>query len=207
MIETRNLSHQYRRRQVLRDVSFRVPSGTLAGVQGENGAGKSTLLKCLVGLLRPTSGQVRIDDELGYCPQDPSLIEVLTVREQLDLFAAALGLPAPAGRRRAEELLEEFGAGRFRDTRIDRLSGGTAQKVNLIGALLGRPRVLVLDEPYQGFDHETHERFWALAERFRDDGGTVLVVSHLHTERHRFNLMIDLVDGRAATLDRTQVLR
>ena len=207
MIEVSRLRHRYGRRTIFDDVSFHVPPGTMAGIEGENGAGKSTLLKCLVGLLRPTGGTVRVHGRIGYCPQDPSLIEVLTVSEHLALFSAALGLGPAEGAARAARLLRTFGAERFAGTRIDRLSGGTAQKVNLIGSLLAQPQVLVLDEPYQGFDHETHQRFWAYAEDFRDAGGTVLVVSHLHTERDRFDLMIALADGGAVTISRAGACR
>lgn len=195
-VEVRSLAKRYGRRKVLVDVSFTVPPALLVGVQGENGAGKSTLLKCLVGLLKPDHGEVVVRESMGYCPQEPLLMESLTVAEHLRLFAAGYGLRPDAASARAAELMDTFGCAKFATTRVDRLSGGTRQKVNLIGALLHTPRVLVLDEPYQGFDYDTYLRFWTYAEEFRSAGGSVVVVSHMHSEKDRFDAMLDLVEGR-----------
>jgi ABC-2 type transport system ATP-binding protein len=195
-ISVRSVAKKYGRRQILHDVTFDVPPGLLVGIQGENGSGKSTLLKCLVGLLRPDRGEVLVGGRVGYCPQEPTLVEALTVQEQLWLFGAGYRLPKSRIRNRTSELLDAFNGSKYAHTRIDRLSGGTRQKVNLIGAILHTPDVLVLDEPYQGFDYETYLRFWTFAEDFRTAGGSVLVVSHMHSEKERFDAMLDLVDGR-----------
>jgi ABC-type multidrug transport system ATPase subunit len=189
------LGKAYGRRRVLDGVTFTVPPGLLVGIEGENGAGKSTLLKCLVGLLRPDSGRIETGGRLGYCPQDPALVEMLTCREHIVLFGAGYGLSRERAVRRGDELMTRFGCARFADDRIDRLSGGTRQKINLIGALLADPDLLVLDEPYQGFDYETYLTFWEHAEELRRDGRGVLVVSHMHTEQARFDAMLVLRDG------------
>ena len=130
------------------------------------------------------------------------MIESLTVGEQLILFGAAYRLPARELERRSAELLETFNCTKYARTRISRLSGGTRQKANLIASLLHSPDVLVLDEPYQGFDYETYLTFWDFTERFRDSGRSVVVVSHMHSEKERFDAMIDLVDGRARVTGR-----
>jgi ABC-2 type transport system ATP-binding protein len=202
VITVRGLAKRYRRRHVLENVGFFVPRGMLVGIQGENGAGKSTLLKCLVGLLKPDSGEIRMEGRIGYCPQDPSLIETLTVREQFDLFGAGYGMTPAQVERRATDLMGEFRCAAYHATRLDRLSGGTKQKVNLIAALLHEPDALILDEPYQGFDYETYQRFWEHAERFRADGGSVVVVSHMHSELARFDAMLDLAAGRVTASGR-----
>jgi ABC-2 type transport system ATP-binding protein len=195
-IMVQSLAKRYRRRRVLIDVSFIVPPGMLIGIEGENGAGKTTLLKCLVGLLRQDAGEVEVRGTVGYSPQEPLLMHSLTVLEHLRFFGAGYGLRPDRSAARAAELMETFGCTRFAGTRIDRLSGGTRQKVNLIGALLHMPDVLILDEPYQGLDYDTYLTFWTYAERFRSDGGSVVVVSHMHSEKDRFDAMLDLVDGR-----------
>lgn len=202
MITVRGLAKRYRRRRVLEDVSFTVPRGMLVGIQGENGAGKSTLLKCLVGLLKPDAGQIMLDGRVGYCPQDPSLIESLTLKEQFQLFGAGYGLTPGRVADRSRELMNEFGCAKYETTRVDRLSGGTRQKVNLIAALLHQPDLLVLDEPYQGFDYETYQHFWDYTERFRTAGGSVIVVSHMHTELARFDAMLDLAAGQVTASGR-----
>jgi ABC-2 type transport system ATP-binding protein len=195
LAEVSGLQKRYRRRRVLTGVSFAVPSGAMVGIEGENGAGKSTLLKILVGLLKPDAGKVLVHGRLGYCPQDPTLLEALTMTEHLRLFGAGYRMSPTDTDRRVRELAAVFSCTKDLDTRISLLSGGTAQKVNLIGALLHDPGLLVLDEPYQGFDHTTYTTFWQYAEDHCVDGGSVLVVSHMHAERDRFDVLMQLADG------------
>lgn len=183
------------RRPVLRDVSFTVGPGTLVGIVGENGAGKSTLLKTLAGELRPDAGTVTMCGSLGYCPQDGVLNFALTVNQHLDYFRAAYGLASAA---RAGELVTRLGYERFRDVAVEALSGGTRQKLNLTIALMHDPDVLLLDEPYQGFDWETYLRFWDLARDLRARGRAVVIISHLVFEQTRFDQLYSLADGALA---------
>ncbi|HEY1389762.1 MAG TPA: ABC transporter ATP-binding protein [Ktedonobacterales bacterium] len=182
-----------RRRIVLRDITFTVAPGALVGVVGENGAGKSTLLKILAGELRPDRGRVALDGALGYCPQEAILNETLTVAQHLDYFAAAYGI---RNLRRANELVEQLAYPQYRSTRVAALSGGTKQKLNLTLALMHDPQVLLLDEPYQGFDWETYLRFWDLAADLRSRGCAVLIISHLLFDQQRFDALYQLQNGR-----------
>ncbi|HEV2236796.1 MAG TPA: ABC transporter ATP-binding protein [Ktedonobacterales bacterium] len=186
---------RFGRRPVLRDVSFSVGPGTLVGIVGENGAGKSTLLKILAGELRPDGGAVTIGGALGYCPQDGVLNTALTVAQHLDYFRAAYGIASTA---RAAELVARLGYERYRDALVETLSGGTRQKLNLTLALMHDPDVLLLDEPYQGFDWETYQRFWDLARDLRARGRAVVIISHLVFEQSRFDQLYALADGALA---------
>jgi ABC-type multidrug transport system ATPase subunit len=182
-----------RRRQVLRGVTFTVAPGALVGIVGENGAGKSTLLKILAGALRPDEGRVELDGTLGYCPQDVILNDTLTVAQHLDYFAAAYRAPNLT---RADALVDRLAYGQYRQAPVATLSGGTQQKLNLTIALMHDPQVLLLDEPYQGFDWETYLRFWDLAADLRTRGRAVLVISHLVFDQARFDTLYQLRDGR-----------
>jgi ABC-2 type transport system ATP-binding protein len=166
--------------------------GVLAGIVGENGAGKSMLLKILSGELRPQRGPVRHGDRFGYCPQDVVVNDALTVRQQLEFFRVARELP---DLRHAEEVMKALRLAEYADERAGLLSGGTRQKLNLTLALMHDPQVLLLDEPYQGFDWETYQRFWDLAARLRDAGRSVLVVSHLAYDAERLDELWRLQDG------------
>ncbi|MQA97012.1 MAG: ATP-binding cassette domain-containing protein [Streptosporangiales bacterium] len=104
-------------------------------------------------------------------------------------------MDAAAITERSSRLMETFRCTKYANTRVDRMSGGSRQKINLIIALLHRPDLLVLDEPYQGFDYETYQIFWDFTQGFCRDGGSVVVVSHMHTEKHRFDVMLDLAEG------------
>ncbi|MEU4806982.1 ABC transporter ATP-binding protein [Actinosynnema sp. NPDC023587] len=186
------MRHAYRRRAVLQGVDLLLRPGALCGVVGENGAGKSTLLKILSGELRPTHGTVRHAGPFGYCPQHVVLNEALTVRQHLEFFRKAYRL---ADLRYAEEIVDVLDFAGYVDERVGVLSGGTRQKLNVTLALMHDPRVLLLDEPYQGFDWDTYQRFWDLAARLRDAGRSVLVVSHLAYDTERLDELWRLDDG------------
>ncbi|MFJ7996127.1 ATP-binding cassette domain-containing protein [Streptomyces sp. NPDC096310] len=191
--------HSYRRHAVLRGVDLQLRPGVLAGIVGENGAGKTTLLKILSGELRPDRGSVRHSGRFGYCPQSVVLDDSFTVRQHLDLFRHAFGL---TDLRRAGEVMEALAFTPYLDQRAGLLSGGSRQKLNLTLALMHDPDVLLLDEPYQGFDWETYLRFWELATGLRDAGHSVLVVSHLAYDVDRLDELWRLEGGRLTRQDR-----
>lgn len=182
--------------EVLRGASIEVRGGELVGLVGENGSGKSTLMQIVVGLLKRDAGEVHRPKRLGYCPQVPMLWEKLTVDEHFQLFALAYGLDEDARKRSVAALLEELQFGKYRSYRIEELSGGTRQKLNLAISLMHEPELLLLDEPYSGFDWETYLRFWEMSQRRRDAGMGILIVSHLLAERERLDRMYELCDGQ-----------
>ncbi|HEX6819136.1 MAG TPA: ABC transporter ATP-binding protein [Ktedonobacterales bacterium] len=192
LLHAEHLEKAFGRKRVLRDVSFSVSAGTMVGIVGENGTGKSTLLRILAGELRPRRGRVMLDGSMGYCPQAVNLNDALSVGQHLTYFRAAYGL---ADQDRADALVERLELGPYRKAPVATLSGGTKQKLNLILALMHDPVVLLLDEPYQGFDWETYLRFWELAEELRSRGRAVLVISHLLFDQQRFDALYRLRDG------------
>ena len=183
--------------EVLKGTSLMVCRGELIGLVGENGSGKSTLMQIMVGLLARDGGSVWEEGSLGYCPQRPMLWDKLTVDEHFELFARAYGLDVETRERAVGGLLEELQFAGYRGYRVEELSGGTRQKLNLALALMHEPGVLLLDEPYSGFDWETYVRFWEMAERRRDQGMGILIVSHLLAERERLDRVYELRDGQA----------
>ena len=184
---------------VLKGASLMVCRGELIGLVGENGSGKSTLMQIVVGLLARDGGSVWQEGRLGYCPQQPMVWEKLTVQEHFELFARAYGLDGAQRDAAAQRLLSELQFERYRGYRVDELSGGTRQKLNLALALMHEPHVLLLDEPYSGFDWETYVRFWEMTERRRDQGMGILIVSHMITERERLDRVYELRDGQAVS--------
>jgi len=185
-----------RRVEVLRGASLHVDAGELVGLVGENGSGKSTLMQIIVGLLARDGGAVDRPPRLGYCPQLPLVWDKLTVAEHFELFAQAYRLDPVAARASRDALLEELRFVKYAGYRVEALSGGTRQKLNLALALLHDPQLLLLDEPYSGFDWETYLRFWEMAERRREQGMGILIVSHLLAERERLTRVYELRDGR-----------
>ncbi|GHC74841.1 ABC transporter ATP-binding protein [Streptomyces flavofungini] len=197
-LTARDIHKAYGRHQVLRGVDLTVEPGQLVAVVGENGSGKSTLLKSIAGTLHVDKGEVTLSGALGYCPQDPVLNANLTVDQHLRYFAAAHRLTSLD---RADELVDLLGYAKYRETAAGDLSGGTRQKLNLTLALLHDPDVLLLDEPYQGFDWETYLRFWDLVDQLHERDKAVVVITHLVFEQERFDVLADLVDGRLTPRD------
>jgi len=181
---------------VLNGASLIVRPGEIVGLVGENGSGKSTLMKIVAGMMHSDSGSVDLSGRLGYCPQVPELWDKLTVREHFQLFAAAYNLEPAVAEERQAALLDDLNFGRYLEYLTVNLSGGTRQKLNLALSLLHDPDLLLLDEPYAGFDWETYLRFWEMSEARRDKSMAILIVSHLIGEQSRLSRLYTLKDGR-----------
>jgi ABC-2 type transport system ATP-binding protein len=186
---------RYRNRTVLDGVTFSLNPSEVVAVVGENGCGKSTFLKICSGVLRPDEGSVVRNGRVGYCPQDPGLLPHLTIDEHLVCFGAGLGLSPAKAIKRGRKHLQALGT-KDHEGVSSHLSGGTRQKLNLTLALLGNPDVLLLDEPYQGFDQGTYVNFWELVEGWKQKGKAVMVITHLLSELNRADRVIDLTRGR-----------
>ena len=205
LLEASGIEMSYRRgvwplrreRRVLRGASLALYPGEVAGLVGENGAGKSTLMKILVGALAPDAGSIIRNGCLGYCPQEPVVYERLTCDEHFELFGHAYEMTPAAERRSARDLYAALGFERYAATRASQLSGGTLAKLNLALALLADPAVLLLDEPYSGFDFDTYLKFWDLVAQRRKAGRSVLIISHFVTDEERFDRIVTLRDGKA----------
>lgn len=189
LIDLRSVTVGYGRNRVLRDVSLTVGDGDFVGVVGPNGSGKSTLLKALLGLLRPSSGEVVRSDrarEVGYVPQRDS-IDPLYPLTVLDIVLMGLfrrlrpwSRIGRGERDEAMRCLSHVGIADLANREYASLSGGQQQRVIIARALMGRPSLLALDEPTNGMDLPAERSIMDLIERLHVEGGiTVLMVSHL----------------------------
>lgn len=181
--------------EVLDGASLQVERGQIVGIMGENGSGKSTLMGILAGILDHDAGDVERAGSIGWCPQEPRLYERLTVDETFELFGTAYGMSDTEITDAREWLTGVLDFERFRDRQIRNLSGGNRQKVNLSVALMHQPDLLLLDEPYTGFDWETFLAFWDLTEELRARGVGVAIISHIINERDRFDVVYELHEG------------
>lgn len=202
--------------RALADVSFAVDEGEIFGIIGPDGAGKTTLLRILAGVLRPDAGSLRIFDRdllrelervrplLGYMPQNFSLYGDLTVRENLLFFSTMYGTPDPVW---MERLLHFARLERFLDRRAAQLSGGMQKKLALIGAMIHRPRLLLLDEPTTGVDPVSRWELWDLLSEFHLQGVTILVTTPYLDEAERCTRVGLMHRGRMLAIDAPDSLR
>jgi Cu-processing system ATP-binding protein len=189
-ISIKGVEKSYRTVRALRDISFELAPGRLSALVGHNGAGKTTLIKLMLGLIRADRGAIRVLGEdpaagefsarrlLGYLPENVAFNAALTGRETL-AFYARLKQIKPAS---AWPLLERVGLAPAADRKVGTYSKGMRQRLGLAQALLGRPRVLLLDEPTTGLDPALRQTFYKILNELRDDGATVLISSHALNE-------------------------
>lgn len=189
---------------VLDGVDVDVRAGEITGIVGANGSGKSTLLRILAGIDGPDGGSVERNGSVGWCPQESRLYDRLTVRETFQLFGTGHGLEDDTIERRTAELANRLEFTADFDTRIEDLSGGNRQKVNLGVSLVHEPDVLLLDEPYSGFDWETYLAFWGLTDDLIASGTGIAIISHLLRKRDRFDRVFELEGGVLQVADRDE---
>ncbi|MEU1118047.1 MULTISPECIES: ABC transporter ATP-binding protein [unclassified Streptomyces] len=209
LIEVHGLQKAYGGRPVVDGVSFAVEEGEIFGILGPNGAGKTTTVECVEGLRVPDAGSIRVagldpvaDHErltriLGAQLQESELQPKLTVREALELYAAFYPNPADWG-----PLAERLRLTDKLDSRFGKLSGGQKQRLFIALALIGNPKVVVLDELTTGLDPRARRDTWELIEDVRAGGVTVLLVTHFMEEAQRLCDRVAVIDkGRVAALD------
>jgi len=184
-IEIHNLTKLYDPNRGLLPISFDVNQGELVAVVGHNGAGKSTLLKMLANWILPDSGQAVIDGinlknrtavvkKVGFVPEAPNLFDFFTIEYNLKLFASLFQVSFL----RVDDVLREFNLLPFRHNKIQVLSKGLKQRVNIGRALLADPPVLLLDEPTSGLDFEMTKELYRLLKNVHDAGKTIIFTSH-----------------------------
>lgn len=189
-----------------------VPGGAVTGLLGPSGCGKTTLMRTIVGVQQVTGGTVTVlgrpagaralRRRIGYVTQQPSVYDDLTVTENLRFFARVLGVDAA----RVAECVETVRLGEHADRIVSRLSGGQRSRVSLAVALLGRPDVLVLDEPTVGLDPVLRVELWGTFHQLAAEGVAILVSSHVMEEAVRCDRLLLMREGRLIADDTPQGL-
>ena len=202
IVEVTELTKRYGGRTAVDGVSFSVEEGEIFGILGPNGAGKTTTVESIAGLRQPDGGAIRV---LGFDPQhdrdrlrsvvgvqlqESELPDRMTVAEAVELFASFYADPEEP-----RALIDDLGLSEKRDTQYRHLSGGQKQRLSIALALVGRPKVAILDELTTGLDPQARRETWQLIEGVRDRGVTVLLVTHFMEEAERLADRVAVIDG------------
>jgi ABC-2 type transport system ATP-binding protein len=200
-------------RPVVKDVSFEIERGTVTGLLGPSGCGKTTLMRSIVGVqivargtvtvLGKPAGDKALRRKIGYATQNPAIYSDITVTEALRYFASVLRAPDSDVAR----VIEEVGLTTHAGAVIGELSGGQHSRANLAVALLGRPELLVLDEPTVGLDPVLRDELWELFARLAGTGTTLLVSSHVMDEAGRCDRLLLMREGHLLAADTPSGLR
>lgn len=184
-VEINNVTQRYGRMTVLKDLNLDLGEGEVLGLFGHNGAGKTTSMKLILGLLNPSEGEVRVlgrrpkdsdvRRQLGYLPENVTFYPQLSGRETLRHFARLKGAPA----QQVNDLLEQVGLAAAADRRVKTYSKGMRQRLGLAQALLGEPRLLLLDEPTVGLDPIATQELYTLIDGLRQKGTSIILCSHV----------------------------
>jgi len=209
VIEVENLVKRYDDVAVVDGLSFTVERGEIFGILGPNGAGKTTTVESIAGLRRPDGGRIEvlgldpqedakeIKERLGVQLQESRLPDRIEVWEALDLYSSFYRSPA-----HWPDLLDQLGLAEKRDTKFAKLSGGQKQRLSIALALVGNPEVAILDELTTGLDPQARRDTWGLVEQLRDQGVTIVLVTHFMEEAERLADRVALIDsGKLVALD------
>ena len=206
-VQTQGLTRDFGSVRAVAGIDLAVPAGSFYGFLGPNGAGKSTTIKCLTGLLRPTAGSMRILDmdplaepvavkrRIGVVSEDLALFDRLTADETLRFVAQIHGIDNATARRRADDLLQLMDLKGAAGTLVTDFSHGMRKKLALAAALLPAPRLLFLDEPFEGIDAMASRQIKDLLQSFVERGGTIFLTSHILEIVERLSTHIGVIAG------------
>jgi len=207
LVHIANFRMDFGRTTVIRDLSFDIRRGETFGFLGSNGSGKTTTIRALLGIYQPTAGVLHIDgrvfspeagERLGYLPEERGLYKKESVIDVMVYFGRLKGLGSEQARRWSREYLERVGIGEKEKVRLDKLSGGQQQKVQLGVTIMNEPELLILDEPTKGFDPVNRRLLMDIIDDQKRAGATVMMVTHQMEEVERLcDRVILLKDGMA----------
>jgi ABC-2 type transport system ATP-binding protein len=217
MLSVRNISKSFGTRRVVDDVSFDVGRGRLTGFVGGNGAGKTTTMRMILGVLRPDSGTISLDGEsidqsalhgFGYMPEERGLYPKMEIGEQLSYLARLHGIDKTTATQRADDLLERLGLIERRRDKLEALSLGNQQRVQVAAALVHDPDVLIMDEPFSGLDPMAVDEVVAVIAEHASRGVPVLFSSHqLDVVERLCDDLVIIADGKVRAAGEREALR
>lgn len=212
-VSIQSLKKNYGKVQALRKVNLEIPTGEFFGLLGPNGAGKSTLINCIVGLAKPSEGEVRVfgysvtrqpipaKSYIGFSPQEVNVERFFNLRRTLEFQGGFYGLSKKEARDRTQEMLEQFGLADKATEQFFRLSGGMQKRLLIARAMMSRPQLLILDEPTAGVDVAQRHELWKYLRDLNRDGTTIILTTHYIDEAETLCERVGIINhGRVLEL-------
>lgn len=208
-VEVYNLTHKYEGTDfnALTNLSLQIKKGEIFGLLGPNGAGKTTLISILTGLIKPSSGRIKIEgyetakdilkirELIGVVPQEYALYPKLTAKENLQFFGSMYGVKNPELKRKIEEGISKLGLSKYANKRIETFSGGMKRRINLLAGVLHEPKVIFLDEPTVGVDVHSKAFIIDYLQKLNKNGTTIIYSSHILHEAQEFCSRVAIIDN------------
>ncbi len=205
-----NVSKQYGSFTAVDDICLQIPRASVYGFLGPNGAGKTTTMRMILDIIRPSSGNISIlghrsalevRNRIGYLPEEKGLYKKMKVSTLITYFACLKGMGKKAAQQRAKELLATYGLQDYSDARIESLSKGMSQKVQVLAAVAHNPELVILDEPFSGLDPVNQQVLEVLINNLSDNGQTVIFSTHIMEHAERLCDQILLIAGGRKIFD------
>lgn len=217
VVEFHDVCKEYDNNMVVNNLSFTVKKGEIFGFLGPNGAGKSTSINMMTGLLKTTSGSIRINGKslseidkktIGICPQEVILWDYLTCYENLMLMGKLYDIPKDKLKENIPVILEKLSLADKRDEKVSKLSGGMKRRMNIAMATIHNPELIVLDEPSEGLDPQSRRLLWDYIRYQKELGNTIILTTHLMDEADKLSDRVAIIDfGKLLKLDTPENLK
>ncbi len=205
-IEVQNLKKHFDDVKAVQDISFKINKGEIFGLLGPNGAGKTTTIKMMIGLLKPTSGEIyvggynvrndlnKIKELIGVCPQQAAIYKFLSGRENIELYGNLHALDKKVLKEKTNELLEATDFTEQSKRKAKGYSGGMLRQINMLMALIGDPDILFLDEPTVGMDARVRRKTWEFIGSLKERGKTIVLTTHYIEEAEALSDHVAIID-------------
>jgi len=205
-VEIQNLKKHFDDIKAVNDLSFKINKGEIFGLLGPNGAGKTTTIKMMIGLLKPTSGEIyvggynvrkelnKIKEMIGVCPQQAAIYKFLSGRENIELYGNLHAIDKKVLKERTDELLEAVNFTEQSKRKAKKYSGGMLRQINMLMALISDPDILFLDEPTVGMDARVRRKTWEFIASLKEKGKTVVLTTHYIEEAEALSDRVAIID-------------
>lgn len=206
VVYVNNVDVEYDKSKILNNISLNIKKGEIIGLLGPSGAGKTTLVKAIIGMKSVSKGEIKVFDELmpklditsqlGYMAQSDALYEDLSGLDNVLFFASIFGMKGKPSKERAKEVLTLVNLDKDANKLVKNYSGGMKRRLSLAIALVHSPKLLILDEPTVGIDPVLRKKFWDEFYRIKENGGTIILTTHVMDEAYKCDKLALIRDGR-----------